>query len=65
MIGSFMVTLLLSSVDSETLNERRDLLLSFQGILDSLAGPDKNTADAAKLPLRRLNLIMSQLFSSP
>ena len=65
MIGSFLVTLLLSSTDDETLDERRGSLLDFQGTLESLAESTRTTSDAAKLPFRRLTLIIDQLFRDP
>ncbi len=62
MMGSQMITLLLSSPNERLLNERRDILLSYQDLLGTLSRSDRDTSAATKLPLVRLNLIAKPLF---
>ena len=59
-IGSHLITMVLRSTDDEELETRRGTLLEFRGYLGKLA--DKRDFEFARLPLRRLNLIISELF---
>lgn len=60
LIGGSLITLLLSSLDDEELECRRQLLLAFRQRLEALV----NKHDFARLPLRRLNLIIEELFEA-
>lgn len=62
-IGSHLITMVLRSTDDEELETRRSTLLEFRGYLGKLA-EDKRDFEFARLPLRRLNLIISELFGS-
>lgn len=66
MIGSLLITLVLSSVDDATLEERRALLLDFRRRLKELASLHERDGggcfEFSRLPLRRLNLIIEELF---
>lgn len=60
-IGSHLITMVLRSTDDQELERRRGTLLEFRGYLGRLA-QDKRDFEFARLPLRRLNLIISELF---
>lgn len=64
MIGSLLITLVLSSVDDIVLDERRALLLEFRGYLKRFTDlhSQEGCFEFARLPLRRLDLIMGELF---
>lgn len=60
-MGSHLITMVLRSTNDEELEARRGTLLEFRGYLGKLA-EDKRDFEFARLPLRRLNLIISELF---
>ncbi|KAI1860926.1 uncharacterized protein JN550_011081 [Neoarthrinium moseri] len=64
MVGSLLITLVLSSVDDAELDERRALLLQFRGHLKVLTElhEQSESFEFSRLPFRRLNLIMEELF---
>ncbi|KAL3475604.1 fungal-specific transcription factor domain-containing protein [Aspergillus californicus] len=66
MTGSLLMTLLLSSVGDEDFQERRALLIEYRSFLKRLNELHAQTGhfEVARLPLRRLNLIMEQLFGT-
>ncbi|KAK5057786.1 hypothetical protein LTR84_011787 [Exophiala bonariae] len=60
-IGSHLITMVLRSTNDEELETRRGTLLEYRGYLGKLA-EDERDFEFARLPLRRLNLIISELF---
>ena len=66
MTGSLLITLLLSSVEEQDFNDRQALLMQYHNYLKSLSELHTLTGhfEFTLLPLRRLNLIMEQLFGT-
>ncbi|KAF1999077.1 hypothetical protein P154DRAFT_233612 [Amniculicola lignicola CBS 123094] len=64
MIGSLLISLILSSIDDGALNDRRSALLDFRSRLQILAiqHSSSHNLEFALLPLRRLNLIIEEIF---
>lgn len=58
-IGSQLITMVLSSVDDVKLEQHRERLMTFRGQLVELAQHDET--EFARLPLRRLDMIISEL----
>jgi hypothetical protein len=58
-IGSFMTTVLLSSLDEDTFEKRRLTLQNYQRLLMELSGK----FEFAALPSLRVNLIIERLFN--
>lgn len=59
--GSLAITLVLSNTDDYALPIRRKLLVRFRALMAKLAGDDREF-EFARLPLRRLNLFLEDMF---
>ncbi|EEA23561.1 conserved hypothetical protein [Talaromyces marneffei ATCC 18224] len=66
MTGSLLITILLSSVEEQDFHDRQVLLVQYHNYLKSLGDLHTQTGhfEFTLLPLRRLNLIMEQLFGA-
>lgn len=62
LIGSVLISLCIASVEDGMLEDRRNLLFDFQAKLDKLSRSNVSTYETGRLPLVRLNSILSQIF---
>lgn len=66
MIGSLLISLVLASISDAALNERRTALFDFRSRLQLLVNEYTNSQcfEFAMLPLRKVNLIIEELFQN-